>query len=384
MHKLFSLAVIIFAGIFLSLFPSIDYPNDKIIFSLFEDEGEEEEEDPEPAKTPVSVPHYSVIYDGTSKDFPIDPSDLWTAAGELSGINAGVYEVTLTLKDEDNYCWEDEEFNGQVKWRINKAQERSFTLVDFVKWVYDPSGSYPDISLTEPLLENDAVSFEYSVNKSLYPATNVRPSGVGNYYVRAMVANPNYEASYTPIIFFYIEKARQTVTEPVVETIEENKIILRTVVGAEYSRINGVWQDEPIFNDLDADTDYVFLIRLKETANYFESQIAFAVIRTQGHIWGEWIVDREATLESEGEEHRVCINYEEEVAYWTVENGFDEETIAKNIGIEVRTIPKIVPEPPPPQDLSVLLVTVPILTFAVGVCVAIVVQLINEKKQNEE
>lgn len=77
-------------------------------------------------KVPKPVWVGDLIYNGNEQS-----ADAWQnynsnymiISGEISGINAGKYTVTFTLKD--NYCWNDESIESiDVEWEIKKAQGR--------------------------------------------------------------------------------------------------------------------------------------------------------------------------------------------------------------------------------------------------------------------
>ena len=69
--------------------------------------------------------YYSAKYSGDEKSF--DPRSFGSAikyfdvTGTTSATNAGIYNVTLTLKDKENYCWKDRTTEDKtVSWRITR------------------------------------------------------------------------------------------------------------------------------------------------------------------------------------------------------------------------------------------------------------------------
>ena len=69
--------------------------------------------------------YYSAKYSGDEKSF--DPRSFgsvikyFDVTGTTSATNAGIYNVTLTLKDKENYCWKDRTTEDKtVSWRITR------------------------------------------------------------------------------------------------------------------------------------------------------------------------------------------------------------------------------------------------------------------------
>ena len=75
-----------------------------------------------------TLDHFKKIYTGdvitvTPADFvDLENSNLFTISGTTSATDAGTYDITLSLKDKVNYCWNDETTKDKtVQWRIVPA-----------------------------------------------------------------------------------------------------------------------------------------------------------------------------------------------------------------------------------------------------------------------
>ena len=82
---------------------------------------------------------------------------------------------------------------------------------------------------------------------------------------------------------YVIEKAEQTCPAPTLAAAATNSLTLNTVENAEYSVDGKMWQDSPVFKNLDAGTIYTLYQRLKATedGNYEVSPAASAQFSTE-------------------------------------------------------------------------------------------------------
>ncbi len=137
-----------------------------------------------------------VKYNGLPQYPSLPASDLYTW-DIISGIDAGVYSLTITLADPDNYCWR--EGDGEsifVAFEITRAENR---------WISAPSAkdSYIGLPLAisaTPLFGE--VEFVYSATES-GTYTSDAPTSIGSYYVKAIVRESHNFSSLEsqPILF---------------------------------------------------------------------------------------------------------------------------------------------------------------------------------------
>ena len=136
--------------------------------------------------SPPVIP--SVDYSGLPEYPSVEPSKLYEA-DIISGVDAGLYEVTFTLTDPENFAWSSSQGSCiSVDFEIRRAENA---------WVSFPSASdyyigFPrEISAT-PLFGE--VDFVYSATEGgVY--TSDSPISVGSYYVKAIVSGTdNYTA----------------------------------------------------------------------------------------------------------------------------------------------------------------------------------------------
>ncbi|WP_040197457.1 lectin like domain-containing protein [Candidatus Soleaferrea massiliensis] len=77
-----------------------------------------------------------------------------------------------------------------------------------------------------------------------------------------------------------VPKRPETPPAPAVESAGNHSITLKSVTGAQYAVNGGGWQDSPVFDGLEADTDYTFSVRIAATDWQFASFTNTAVLRT--------------------------------------------------------------------------------------------------------
>ena len=107
-----------------------------------------------------------------------------------------------------------------------------------------------------------------------YPETSAAPTNAGSYTVTAaLTPDEGYllaDGTYTAVLT--IERAAQDTPVATLEDRSAHSLTVTAIPGAEYS-INGgeTWQDSGTFHDLEADTSYAVLVRMKEDENHFAS-----------------------------------------------------------------------------------------------------------------
>jgi hypothetical protein len=146
-------------------------------------------------------------YTGKNIVFQIETSGYYKIIGNVK-LNAGTYEVTITLLDKDNYIWE--EFQNTDDLTYNFAIVSGKNTVSDLKlanWTYGENPNTPTATSTFGV-----VRFSYCTTEDgIY--TSTIPSSAGTYYVKAYVrGNSNYdETSITAP--FEILKATTTISD---------------------------------------------------------------------------------------------------------------------------------------------------------------------------
>ena len=117
----------------------------------------------------------AVVTDNTDEDLYTITQEGWT--------EAGAYDVTLTLLDANNYVWSEGDTNGvtQVAFVVEKA---TVVITDLAmeSWTYTEEETLP---LPTAQSNFGTIVYTYWVNSAW---TNVQPTDVGNYQVKASVA----------------------------------------------------------------------------------------------------------------------------------------------------------------------------------------------------
>ena len=107
-----------------------------------------------------------------------------------------------------------------------------------------------------------------------YPETSAAPTNAGTYTVTAaLTPDEEYllaDGLYTAVLT--IEKAAQDTPAATLEDRSAHSLTVTAIPGAEYCIDGGgTWQDTSTFYDLEADTSYAILVRMKEDENHFAS-----------------------------------------------------------------------------------------------------------------
>ena len=120
-----------------------------------------------------------------------------------------------------------------------------------------------------------AAAFTYAGRDGTeYPETDAAPANAGTYTVTAaLTPDEGYllaDGPYTAVLT--IEKAVQDTPAASLENRSASSLTVTAIPGAEYSiDSGGTWQDSGTFHDLNADTSYTILVRMKEDRNHFAS-----------------------------------------------------------------------------------------------------------------
>lgn len=148
----------------------------------------------------------------------------YTVTTNEGGIDAGSYDVILTLKDPDHYHWSDDNRGRDVtktlKFNITQAENEWTSDLAIESWKYGEEAKAPTISAKF----GEAV-YTYSASEDGDYTADV-PENAGTYYVKAEVAETNnYKGLDAVTTSFAIEKADQDAPEgmdTVKSTLEEN------------------------------------------------------------------------------------------------------------------------------------------------------------------
>ena len=132
----------------------------------------------------------------------------------VSYTNAGTYQLIITLKDADNYQWENtQDAFVTVPFTINKADDALLGELIIRDWQYGRYSS--ETNSPEAMVKSgSAISFEYSTDGVNF--SNIVPDtgSVGVYYVRVVVAeSENYNAYISDPVPFRITKYNLAVPE---------------------------------------------------------------------------------------------------------------------------------------------------------------------------
>ena len=115
------------------------------------------------------------------------------------------------------------------------------------------------------------------------------PINVGNYMA---TVNFDMESGYAQLpsieVKYIIGKAAQNFPEPVLSSATTTTLTLVAVDNAEYSMDGVVWQDSPVFRNLDPGTTYTLYQRLKEgNSNYKETPTTSGQFTTEYESAGD-------------------------------------------------------------------------------------------------
>ncbi len=163
------------------------------------------------AKQTVNVPTTTPkVYTGETLYSDVVESDLYEVL-DLGRVNAGEYDIQLTLNDAANYCWStSDEASVNVKFNINQADN---------SWESQPSvknsngkaeiifGDTYSLTASSIFGEFDSKTVKFSVQGSTEEPTLILPQNVGNYTAHfEIVGNSNYKGLTKTVDFEILHK----------------------------------------------------------------------------------------------------------------------------------------------------------------------------------
>ena len=157
------------------------------------------------------------------------------------------------------------------------------TVSDYAKTYDGQSAALPMPGLPDGI-RSVAVAYKGTANNGRPYSSASAPVNAGSYTATvSFVMEPGYPQLSGLTVSYTIEKAAQTCPAPTLAAAATNSLTLNTVENAEYSMDGQVWQDSPVFKNLDAGTAYTLYQRLKATedGNYDASPTVSAQFSTE-------------------------------------------------------------------------------------------------------
>ena len=157
------------------------------------------------------------------------------------------------------------------------------TVSDYAKTYDGQSAALPMPGLPDGI-RSVAVAYKGTANNGRPYSSASAPVNAGSYTATvSFVMEPGYPQLSGLTVSYTIEKAAQTCPAPTLAAAATNSLTLNTVENAEYSMDGQVWQDSPVFKNLDAGTAYTLYQRLKATedGNYDASPAVSAQFSTE-------------------------------------------------------------------------------------------------------
>ncbi len=160
------------------------------------------------AKQEVEVPTIEdKTYTGSTLTADVEESTLYTVTENDGGINAGEYDVKLTLSDSVNYKWRTSE-NAEITltFKITKATNTWVEELTITGWSYNSLANSPSAEA-----KFGTITYTYS---NEYNGTYISdvPTNAGGYYVKAVVEGNNNFDGIEDIKLFEITRATNTIT----------------------------------------------------------------------------------------------------------------------------------------------------------------------------
>ena len=156
--------------------------------------------------------------------------------------------------------------------------------------ISDYTKSYDGQSTALPMpglpdgIQSVAISYKGTTNSGRPYSSSAAPVNAGSYTATvSFVMEQGYPQLSAATAQYVIEKAAQTCPAPTLASAATNSLTLNSVDNAEYSMDGTVWQDSPVFKNLDAGTTYTLYQRLKATedGNYDVSPAVSAQFSTE-------------------------------------------------------------------------------------------------------
>lgn len=157
------------------------------------------------------------------------------------------------------------------------------TISDYTKSYDGQSTPLPMPGLPDGI-QSVTVAYKGTANNGRPYSSASAPVNAGSYTATvSFVMEQGYPQLSAATVQYVIEKAAQTCPAPTLAAATVNSLTLNTVENAEYSMDGKVWQDGPVFKNLDAGTGYTLYQRLKATedGNYDASPAASAQFSTE-------------------------------------------------------------------------------------------------------
>lgn len=224
-------------------------------------------------KANVAVPSVaSKVYTGNLQTADISDNDYYTVSENGGGIQSGIYDVKITLKDNNNCYWDE------------KAEDVSEIVLDFYitkaenEWTTEPSiadrtyGETPNVPSYAAKFGEVTVEYKKADEEdSAY--TSTVPVNVGNYKVRFRVAATDDFGGLSKVIDLTVAKAQRLAPET-------PTVVKETVDGKLVGKIIGV--DSTMEYKKDGESEYIaidgneianlpsgtYKVRYKKTENY--------------------------------------------------------------------------------------------------------------------
>jgi len=133
-------------------------------------------------------------------------------------------------------------------------------------------------------IESVTVAYKGTTNSGRPYSSVTAPVNAGSYTATvSFVMEQGYPQIPASTVQYVIERAAQTCPAPTLSSAATNSLTLNAVDNAEYSMDGEVWQDSPVFKNLDAGTVYTLYQRMKATedGNYDVSPAASAQFSTE-------------------------------------------------------------------------------------------------------
>jgi len=133
-------------------------------------------------------------------------------------------------------------------------------------------------------IKSVTVAYKGTANNGRPYSSAAAPVNAGSYTATvSFVMEQGYPQLSAATVQYVIEKAAQTCPAPTLAASNTSSLTLNAVDNAEYSKDGKVWQDSPVFKNLDAGTGYTLYQRLKATddGNYETSSAASAQFSTE-------------------------------------------------------------------------------------------------------
>ena len=109
--------------------------------------------------------------------------------------------------------------------------------------------------------------------------TGLTPNSSHSFYQRIAETDTNYVSDSSAALSVTTDKSKANPPKvPTLSAKTKNSVALTGVIGYEYSKDGIHWQDSPTFTGLQADTEYYFYQRVKETDTHYASSSSAALV----------------------------------------------------------------------------------------------------------